>query len=679
MFSQDALRGALSAAKGLANKGMALAERGAEIAQKGASHALSHGKAAVARVRAELERPVQIERYKVRVTRLLAEGGYSFVYIATDMETNELYALKRVLAHDAETLRLAEEEIRVMKSLPPHPLIVRLYASAILPSQQNPNQREVFMLMELCSGGHLVDIIGKRNGAKFPPGEALQIFHQVCLSVAHLHCQSPPIAHRDLKVENVIRHENGDYKLCDFGSCTTRAKKYLTRQEMLDEEDRIQRFSTMMYRAPEMCDLYRKDLINEKVDIWALGCILYTIVFFQQPFDNAGPSRSSTRSTSSPRFAYPSGIPVPPSSRPEGPSVRAAPESINQLIRFLLNPDPPPAPTSSRRVPVLQRLEAVMKEVGASSLPVRSRTPLPALRLTCPAAAAARASPAPAASPSHSPSPKPPADTKGLGGRAQQGSSAGRAGRTRAAGGGRLGSVGPVRVGRAGRRRPRPSPTPPPPAASPAPRAPPRPGGRLLRRLLEAAGPRALELPPPSASPPGQSPGPSPPASLDWGAFAVAAPAAAAFSIPATASSVQVPFQAGPGQRAAQLQQLQMLNAQQQPMAARASPLMGQPAMMMAQQQQQAQQARMSPMAMAGPPGMLGGPPPAGPAGAQPFFQQQPMGMMGGGFPMHSPAPSPSLAPSPVPPRPAGSPAPAQGGASLDALLQSQLSQLSFK
>eukprot|EP00741_Cyanophora_paradoxa_P001508 tig00000492_g1460.t1 len=161
--------------------------------------------------------------------------GYSILHIATDRETNELYALKRVLAHDAETLRLAEEEIRVMKSLPPHPLIVRLYASAILPSQQNPNQREVFMLMELCSGGHLVDIIGKRNGAKFPPGEALQIFYQVCLSVAHLHCQSPPIAHRDLKVENVIRHENGDYKLCDFGSCTTRAKKYLTRQEMLDE------------------------------------------------------------------------------------------------------------------------------------------------------------------------------------------------------------------------------------------------------------------------------------------------------------------------------------------------------------------------------------------------------------------------------------------------------------
>eukprot|EP00741_Cyanophora_paradoxa_P001511 tig00000492_g1462.t2 len=573
--------------------------------------------------------------------------GYSILHIATDRETNELYALKRVLAHDAETLRLAEEEIRVMKSLPPHPLIVRLYASAILPSQQNPNQREVFMLMELCSGGHLV-----------------------CLSVAHLHCQSPPIAHRDLKVENVIRHENGDYKLCDFGSCTTRAKKYLTRQEMLDEEDRIQRFSTMMYRAPEMCDLYRKDLINEKVDIWALGCILYTIVFFQQPFDNAGPLAIINAQYKFPEFVR-------------------HPESINQLIRFLLNPDPATRPDIFQ---VLQRLEAVMKEVGASSLPVRSRTPLPALVRASPSAsptpsddsargaAAARASPAPAASPSPSPSPKPPADTKGL-------FDMGPAGQQRR----------PRRPHPRGRRRaPRicwtcssgagRAAAPPPLAdaaaagglAGPLERPLGR-GGRLLRRLLEAAGPRALELPPPSASPPGQSPGPSPPASLDWGAFAVAAPAAAAFSIPATASSVQVPFQAGPGQRAAQLQQLQMLNAQQQPMAARASPLMGQPAMMMAQQQQQAQQARMSPMAMAGPPGMLGGPPPAGPAGAQPFFQQQPMGMMGGGFPMHSPAPSPSLAPSPVPPRPAGSPAPAQGGASLDALLQSQLSQLSFK
>ena len=37
--------------------------------------------------------------------------------------------------------------------------------------------------------------------------------------VAILHHQDPPIAHRDLKLENYLQAKNGSYKLCDFGSC----------------------------------------------------------------------------------------------------------------------------------------------------------------------------------------------------------------------------------------------------------------------------------------------------------------------------------------------------------------------------------------------------------------------------------------------------------------------------
>ena len=54
------------------------------------------------------------------------------------------------------------------------------------------------------------------------------------------------------------------------------------------EEERVQKYTTAMYRAPEMADLYSKQLVNEKVDIWALGCILYTIAFFTHPFQDSG-------------------------------------------------------------------------------------------------------------------------------------------------------------------------------------------------------------------------------------------------------------------------------------------------------------------------------------------------------------------------------------------------------
>ena len=41
-----------------------------------------------------------------------------------------------------------------------------------------------------------------------------------------------------------------------------------TKAEIAAEEERIQKYSTGMYRSPEMADLYKRELINEKVDIW---------------------------------------------------------------------------------------------------------------------------------------------------------------------------------------------------------------------------------------------------------------------------------------------------------------------------------------------------------------------------------------------------------------------------
>ncbi|KAK4797300.1 hypothetical protein SAY86_029626 [Trapa natans] len=51
------------------------------------------------------------------------------------------------------------------------------------------------------------------------------------------------------------------------------------------EEDNIRKHTTPAYRAPEMWDLYRRELINEKVDIWALGCLLFRICYLKSAFD----------------------------------------------------------------------------------------------------------------------------------------------------------------------------------------------------------------------------------------------------------------------------------------------------------------------------------------------------------------------------------------------------------
>ncbi|KAJ3043994.1 hypothetical protein HDV00_003522 [Rhizophlyctis rosea] len=106
-----------------------------------------------------------------------------------------------------------------------------------------------------------------------------------------MHYQSPPIIHRDVKVENVLISASGAYKLCDFGSATTAAVQPgapLSAQEIHSLEEEIGKFTTLQYRSPELCDLYQKRGMTEKVDMWALGVLLFKICFFTTPFEETG-------------------------------------------------------------------------------------------------------------------------------------------------------------------------------------------------------------------------------------------------------------------------------------------------------------------------------------------------------------------------------------------------------
>ena len=51
-----------------------------------------------------------------------------------------------------------------------------------------------------------------------------------------------------------------------------RIRRIAWQVDRVAEEERIEKYTTPNYRAPEMCDLYSGKLISEKVDIWALGC-----------------------------------------------------------------------------------------------------------------------------------------------------------------------------------------------------------------------------------------------------------------------------------------------------------------------------------------------------------------------------------------------------------------------
>ena len=211
--------------------------------------------------------------------KLLGEGGYGYVFEVSDSKGNK-YALKKMNILNKVQYQNILHEVQIWKKISTCPNIVKLL-------DVSETQSEVDILMELCTEGSLLDYINNSDD-NIPENIALNIIKNIATGLEGMHTLSPPIAHRDVKIENVLRFGN-IFKLCDFGSASsdTLIPEKETKESRRDKFDIYERNTTFMYRPPEMVDEYGSYPVNEKVDIWALGCILYAILFKQQPFQDA--------------------------------------------------------------------------------------------------------------------------------------------------------------------------------------------------------------------------------------------------------------------------------------------------------------------------------------------------------------------------------------------------------
>lgn len=141
---------------------------------------------------------------------------------------------------------------------------------------------EILLLMPYCK----TDVLSMMNAkltVGFTEAEVLHIFCDVAEAVSRLHHCQTPIIHRDLKIENILQTDAGNFVLCDFGSATARCLNAKV-HGIQNVEDEIKKYTTLSYRAPEMVELYADKTITTKADIWAMGCLLYKLMYFTLPF-----------------------------------------------------------------------------------------------------------------------------------------------------------------------------------------------------------------------------------------------------------------------------------------------------------------------------------------------------------------------------------------------------------
>ncbi|XP_013925195.1 PREDICTED: BMP-2-inducible protein kinase [Thamnophis sirtalis] len=256
-----------------------------------------------------------VGRFQVTVEEVLAEGGFSTVLLVRT-HGGVRCALKRMYVNNVPDLNICKREITIMKELSGHKNIVGYLDCAV--NTVSDNVWEVLILMEYCRAGQIVNQMNQRLQTGFTESEVLRIFCDACEAVARLHQCKTPIVHRDLKVENLLLNDSGNYVLCDFGSATN---KFLNPQKdgVSGVEEEIKKYTTLSYRAPEMINLYGGKTITTKADIWALGCLLYKLCFFTLPFGESQVAICDGSFT------------IPDNSRYS--------HSMHCLIRYMLEPD----------------------------------------------------------------------------------------------------------------------------------------------------------------------------------------------------------------------------------------------------------------------------------------------------------------------------------------------------
>ncbi len=212
------------------------------------------------------------------VVRKLGEGGMGAVYLATHTVLDKAIALKVLHGEFARKQDLVDRFMQEAKSASR----IRHQNVIDISDFGTTNDGLVFFAMELLQGHDLHDEIAraKLNHELLPWERSKHIFLQICSALAAAHAHG--IIHRDLKPENVYLIDflgDPDFvKLLDFGIAklteVDEGGRKLTKTGML--------FGTPEYMSPEQA---RGEAVDARVDVYAMGCILYQLVCGRVPFE----------------------------------------------------------------------------------------------------------------------------------------------------------------------------------------------------------------------------------------------------------------------------------------------------------------------------------------------------------------------------------------------------------
>ena len=242
--------------------------------------------------------------YEYKIIKPIKSGGFAQVLLGENVLTHNIVAIKKTdIKHfSTEEIYNLAREGRLISNLS-HPNIIKIYSFYTY-------ENYLYNVMEYAKGGELTQLINDKE--PIPEEKIKDIFKQIYNAVQYLHNKN--IIHRDLKTNNIVflDKEQTHAAIIDFGISSTSCG------------GDVLKAGTLKYLPPEILngETFKNSI---KIDMWALGIILYLLNFKKFPFEGKTFSDIKKRIYSDPVF-YPNNIKIR--------------KSLINLIDKLLEKDP---------------------------------------------------------------------------------------------------------------------------------------------------------------------------------------------------------------------------------------------------------------------------------------------------------------------------------------------------